>query len=173
MNIVVICNEAQQDELNIQKDNVVFIREGKFISDSDVLIDLRDEWEQKEEDYKAALIVRNNVTGKAPKTNKEVIDIAGWSGFLSMIEAKSEKKNDAVFEELELQVKWTPDGFISPRIIASIIHEARLALNEGVSTKEEINTAMKLGTAYPYGPFEWEEKIGKERVDSLLDVLKK
>ena len=41
-----------------------------------------------------------------------------------------------------------------------IINEAFLALQEGVSTKEEINTAMKLGTNYPLGPFEWVEKIG-------------
>ena len=52
-----------------------------------------------------------------------------------------------------------------------IINEAFIALREGVSTKEEINTAMKLGTNYPYGPFEWAGKIGIERVNALLDKL--
>jgi 3-hydroxybutyryl-CoA dehydrogenase len=31
---------------------------------------------------------------------------------------------------------------------------------------------MKLGTNYPYGPFEWAEEIGKERVFSLLHKLR-
>jgi 3-hydroxybutyryl-CoA dehydrogenase len=57
-------------------------------------------------------------------------------------------------------------------VISTIINEALIALMEGVSTREEIDTAMKLGTNYPYGPFEWAEKIGMERVDSLLAQLR-
>jgi 3-hydroxybutyryl-CoA dehydrogenase len=30
---------------------------------------------------------------------------------------------------------------------------------------------MKLGTSYPYGPFEWSEKIGLARVNELLTEL--
>jgi 3-hydroxybutyryl-CoA dehydrogenase len=52
-----------------------------------------------------------------------------------------------------------------------IINEAYLALAEGVSTKEEINTAMKLGTAYPFGPFDWAEKIGLKNIALLLQKL--
>jgi 3-hydroxybutyryl-CoA dehydrogenase len=44
-------------------------------------------------------------------------------------------------------------------------------LEEGVSTKEEINTAMKLGTNYPFGPFEWGEQIGISEVKALLEKL--
>ena len=29
----------------------------------------------------------------------------------------------------------------------------------GTATKEEIDIAMKLGTGYPFGPFEWGEKL--------------
>jgi 3-hydroxybutyryl-CoA dehydrogenase len=36
---------------------------------------------------------------------------------------------------------------------------------------EEIDTAMKLGTNYPYGPFEWGQRIGLTRIVSLLNVL--
>jgi 3-hydroxybutyryl-CoA dehydrogenase len=42
-----------------------------------------------------------------------------------------------------------------------------------VSVEKEIDTAMKLGTNYPYGPFEWGEKIGLGKVVSLLEVLEK
>ena len=52
-----------------------------------------------------------------------------------------------------------------------IINEAFFALGEGVSTMEEINLAMKLGTNCPYGPFEWEEKIGLQNIYRLLHKL--
>ena len=48
-----------------------------------------------------------------------------------------------------------------------------MALEENISTKQEINTAMKLGTNYPFGPFEWAERIGIEKIYSLLQVLSK
>ncbi|RYF80186.1 MAG: 3-hydroxybutyryl-CoA dehydrogenase, partial [Chitinophagaceae bacterium] len=69
--------------------------------------------------------------------------------------------------------EWLPDepGFVSPRVVSMIINEAFMALAENVSTKEEINTAMKLGTAYPYGPFEWAEKIGMQNIVALLQKL--
>ena len=64
-------------------------------------------------------------------------------------------------------------GFITPRIVVSIINEAHIALEEKVSNETEIDTAMKLGTNYPYGPFEWNELIGPEKVYNLLDALSK
>lgn len=54
-----------------------------------------------------------------------------------------------------------------------IVNEAFFALGEGVSTKSEIDVAMKLGTNYPYGTFEWCERIGLEKVHNLLEKLAK
>jgi len=54
-----------------------------------------------------------------------------------------------------------------------IINEAFLTVEENVSVEKEIDTAMKLGTNYPYGPFEWGEKIGLNKVVYLLEVLEK
>ena len=62
-------------------------------------------------------------------------------------------------------------GLLQARIIAMIINEAYYALEENVSTKEQIDIAMKLGTNYPYGPFEWSEKIGIEKIYFLLEKL--
>jgi 3-hydroxybutyryl-CoA dehydrogenase len=59
-------------------------------------------------------------------------------------------------------------GLIAPRVISMIINEAYFALEEQVSTKEEIDIAMKLGTNYPYGPFEWCDKIGANNIYELL-----
>ena len=55
-------------------------------------------------------------------------------------------------------------GFITARVIAMIINEAFFALQENVSSKEEIDTAMRLGTNYPYGPFEWTKLIGIDKI---------
>ncbi len=40
-----------------------------------------------------------------------------------------------------------------------------------ITTKTEIDLAMKLGTNYPYGPFEWAEKIGLKNIYLLLKKL--
>jgi len=46
-------------------------------------------------------------------------------------------------------------------------------LAEEVSSKQETDIAMKLGTNYPYGPFEWAEKIGLKNILALLQQLGK
>jgi 3-hydroxybutyryl-CoA dehydrogenase len=55
--------------------------------------------------------------------------------------------------------------------VSAIINEAYFALEDGVSTKGEIDVAMKLGTAYPYGPFDWAQKIGLNNIATLLQQL--
>lgn len=64
-------------------------------------------------------------------------------------------------------------GMLTPRIISTIVNEAFFALGENVSTRDEIDTAMRLGTNYPYGPFEWTERIGLENIRELLLELSK
>ncbi len=60
---------------------------------------------------------------------------------------------------------------ITARVLAAIINEAYFTLGAQVSTREEIDIAMKLGTSYPYGPFEWSGKIGLKRIYELLNEL--
>ena len=62
-------------------------------------------------------------------------------------------------------------GLVSAKIIAMIINEAYFALGDDVSSKTAIDIAMKLGTNYPYGPFEWSEKIGIHNIYLLLKKL--
>ena len=80
---------------------------------------------------------------------------------------------EKIFTLLNKRMKWVPDkpGFITARVIAAIINEAYFAWEEKVSTKEEIDIAMKLGTNYPYGPFEWCNKIGIKNIYQLLNEL--
>ena len=62
-------------------------------------------------------------------------------------------------------------GMMSPRVICMIINEAYYTLEEGTALKEDIDLAMKLGTNYPYGPFEWAKRIGIDQVIKLLDAV--
>jgi 3-hydroxybutyryl-CoA dehydrogenase len=64
-------------------------------------------------------------------------------------------------------------GFITPRIICMIINEAYYTVEEGTASREDIDLAMKLGTNYPYGPFEWANRIGKSNVVALLNAVQK
>jgi 3-hydroxybutyryl-CoA dehydrogenase len=62
-------------------------------------------------------------------------------------------------------------GMVTPRVICMIINEAYYTEEEGTATREDIDKAMKLGTNYPFGPFEWCERIGRANVCALLDAV--
>lgn len=62
-------------------------------------------------------------------------------------------------------------GLVTPRIICMIINEAFYTVQEGTANKEDIDKGMKLGTAYPKGPFEWCDEMGIEYVHSVLKAM--
>lgn len=101
--------------------------------------------------------------------------MAGRSVAELVISDGDAEKVATIFETLNWKYVRSPDvpGMITPRVVSMIINEAFYALGENVSTPSEIDVAMKLGTNYPYGPFEWGEKIGYENIRELLTVLAK
>ena len=152
--------------------------------EADVCIDLQyentNEYNHSLSNTGAGLIIVNHVTGPDETFQNKFVRINGWNTFLGrkIIEAaateSSKKKTvEEVFSEAGKKVEWLPDipGFISCRVTAQIVNEAYFSLEEGVSTKQEIDTAMKLGTNYPFGPFEWSEKIGLKNIALLLKKL--
>lgn len=62
-------------------------------------------------------------------------------------------------------------GLVTPRIICMIINEAYYTAEEGTATRADIDLSMKLGTNYPFGPFEWCERIGIKHVYELLEAV--
>ncbi|HEU5145394.1 MAG TPA: 3-hydroxyacyl-CoA dehydrogenase family protein [Chryseosolibacter sp.] len=62
-------------------------------------------------------------------------------------------------------------GLVTPRVICMIINEAYYTVQEKTASRNDIDLAMKLGTNYPYGPFEWCERIGLKNVYELLSAL--
>lgn len=128
-----------------------------------------------------APVMINDVSFPLKEIGEPFIRFNGWSTFLDkpVIEAScmDDLKDTAtgIFKALDKKVEWVPDtpGFITPRIITMIINEAYYALGDGVSTKTDIDIAMKLGTGYPYGPFEWSSLIGLKNINELLQQLMK
>jgi 3-hydroxybutyryl-CoA dehydrogenase len=62
-------------------------------------------------------------------------------------------------------------GLVVARTVAMLVNEAADAVQQGVCDVSAADTAMKLGTGYPAGPFEWLQLLGTARVIGLLDAL--
>ncbi len=64
-------------------------------------------------------------------------------------------------------------GLVLPRILCMLVNEAYFALTENVALPDDIDTAMKLGTNYPFGPVEWAERIGVRHVYAVVTALQR
>lgn len=62
-------------------------------------------------------------------------------------------------------------GLLVARTIAMLVNEAADAAWQGVCTEEAADLAMKLGTNYPAGPFEWLQQVGVAGMVTLLENL--
>lgn len=62
-------------------------------------------------------------------------------------------------------------GFISNRILMPMINEAIFALMEGVASRDDIDTVMKLGMNHPMGPLSLADFIGLDVCLSIMEVL--
>ena len=181
MKMVVLGNDAAFQHLKSSNTGADWIRAHDRTAlhdhkDADALFDLRDN--NNEEDYPDTVIscFIHSVTGPVAGSNS-FVRINAWDGFIQNdtweVAGTIGNNEKAILDFLGKKIIVCPDepGFISARIIAMIINEAYFALGEKVSTETEIDTAMKLGTNYPYGPFEWAQKIGTVHIYRLLKKL--
>lgn len=190
MKIAVIADSTGKEELLAQglaaDTQVEWLTEPIPVPGADGYIDLlfRPGMERikKLDALQPVLLIVNSVAGTLDELSGIPVRINSWPGFLTRVLLEASCKDEAVKEKTEKifsafnkTIEWVPDipGFISARVIAMIINEAYFTLEEKVSSKEEIDTAMKLGTNYPYGPFEWSEKIGLRNVYDLLVSMSK
>ncbi len=88
--------------------------------------------------------------------------------------------SDETFEavkNLALDLDKTPvevqdyPGFIANRILMPMINEAIFSLYEGVASKEDIDTVMKLGMNHPMGPLTLADFIGLDVCLAIMNVL--
>ncbi len=175
--------------LSLQQSNVQVIENTNNISllNFDIIFDLNfDEHIQRIEDYK---LLNNNtllclssvniqLESVLPKTLwGQSIGINALPTFLSRNSLEYCSIENVDIEKLK-HLGWqnfynveSRVGMVSARVICMIINEAYFTLQEGTANREDIDKGMKLGTAYPFGPFEWCEKIGIKNVYELLNAL--
>lgn len=188
MRIAVIANNDQKEELLAQGvmpgADIIWIDHPALASDAGCLIDLL--YNPGEErinsliQTNASIIIINEVCQTLQELPANFIRINGWPTFLKREIVEASSANEVINPQIEnifsffgKTISWVPDvpGFVAARIISMIINEAYFTLEEEVSTKEQIDIALRLGTNYPYGPFEWGKKIGLEKIYNLLNIL--
>lgn len=186
MNIFILADEDQKKEIlaipSAEKSSVFF---ASAISDLDNTIN-----------YDAYFILSGEkeiglekLTGKPVFVNSVINTLSGsgyhgnvarinaWPGFLERplweLATNANDEFEPIFSGLNREVVIVKDepGFVAARVISMIINEAFFAFGEKISTVEGIDMAMKLGTNYPHGPFEWAEKIGVANIFLLLKKL--
>jgi 3-hydroxybutyryl-CoA dehydrogenase len=62
-------------------------------------------------------------------------------------------------------------GLISIRLFVTLVNEACEILMEGVGTKSDIDTTMRIGLGLSLGPFELADKVGLDKVERWMDNL--
>jgi len=62
-------------------------------------------------------------------------------------------------------------GFIVNRILIPLLNEACFALDEGLASPEDIDTAVKLGLNHPMGPLTLADFVGLDTCLSIAEVL--
>jgi 3-hydroxybutyryl-CoA dehydrogenase len=62
-------------------------------------------------------------------------------------------------------------GFVSNRVLIPMINDAIFCLQEGVASRESIDSIMKLGADHPMGPLELADFVGLDICLSILEVL--
>jgi 3-hydroxybutyryl-CoA dehydrogenase len=185
MQIVVKANAEQKNTLEslLWAENLQFlwVAGSNYPTDADLYFDFCFEEEGWAfEKVNAIPVFVNAVCKTSQALPVNAIRMNAWNSFLNRpiweIASADEKMNQhalLLLEKMGRKAIVVPDepGFIACRIISMIINEAYFALEEEVSTKKEIDIAMKLGTNYPYGPFEWASLIGLKKIASLLEIL--
>lgn len=78
-----------------------------------------------------------------------------------------------IFQKANIKLIEVHDvaGMIVMRLVSCLINEAADLISWTRTQPQDIDLAMQLGTAYPYGPFAWAEKLDPERVIDCLAAL--
>jgi 3-hydroxybutyryl-CoA dehydrogenase len=197
MKILTIGNQAQLEEVKLKFGSRHEILFGKttdmvtqLIPESDVIVDFNADQKVlkavSSDSQKSIFIntvfttlqsvLQNNPGLDALKTfgfcglstflNREVLEVC-----IHNQTGEAEIKSMCAQLETDYVIVKDQVGFVTPRVIGMIINEAYLTAEEGTASVTDIDLAMKLGTNYPYGPFEWAKRIGISEVIKLMDAM--
>jgi 3-hydroxybutyryl-CoA dehydrogenase len=62
-------------------------------------------------------------------------------------------------------------AMILDRIVAQLVNEAYFAVADGVASAADIERSIVIGLNHPCGPFSWADRLGRDRIVSVLDDL--
>ncbi|MFW9799355.1 MAG: 3-hydroxyacyl-CoA dehydrogenase NAD-binding domain-containing protein [Candidatus Thorarchaeota archaeon] len=105
---------------------------------------------------------------KPPETLKNLVD----SGAIGMKSKKGFYDYGAGPSEPE-EPKGADPNWIADRILIAGVREAMILVDDGIANKEDIDMAMKLGAAWPAGPFETAENYGMDKIREHISNLEK
>ncbi|UNK63692.1 3-hydroxyacyl-CoA dehydrogenase PaaC [Buttiauxella ferragutiae] len=111
-----------------------------------VLIDLINNWQS------SPLVVLAAAAGNTPEQTAKAIHFFQQQG------------------KQVLEIRDYP-GLLVWRTVAMLANEAADALQKGVASEQDIDTAMRLGVNYPRGPLAWGAELGWQNVLRLLENL--
>jgi 3-hydroxybutyryl-CoA dehydrogenase len=197
MQILVVGNTSNLEELKQkfgQKHTYHFVEPGSGIADLlssvEVVFDFAPDRKFIKASYlnfdnpvflNTSLITLSELTQLADVTQRDsFFGFCGLPTFVNrtVLEVCTIAKNNElrlkeICQQLETDFVCVEDraGLVTPRVVCMIINEAYYTLEEGTATRGDIDLAMKLGTNYPYGPFEWARRIGLRHVIALLDAV--
>jgi 3-hydroxybutyryl-CoA dehydrogenase len=185
MNIIINASESQkailQEKINQSLVNISWYN--NTIDEADAYVDLLFDGEKSVfENMLNKPVIVNAVITTCENLPINFCRINAWNSYLEKeklevcsINEELQSNFEAILNSIGYKCLFVSDiaGMVSARAIAMIINEAYFGIEDEISTKEQIDTAMKLGTNYPYGPFEWAEKIGIKNIAALLVELYK
>ena len=183
MTIAVLANEEQWKELTLDATEINWVRitslQQEMVAADGYIILQEVDKQQLQNIQQPVLLNSVAATLKELQTESNVVRIIGWNSFLSRniweVAGTITDETTQILtaaKKIFIEVADEP-GLVAARVIAMIINEAYFTLGQKVSSKEEIDTAMKLGTNYPFGPFEWAGIIGLKNIYVLLLTLSK
>ncbi len=74
-------------------------------------------------------------------------------------------------EKQTVELEPTTRELVFERVVSQLVNEGCFAVDEGVASPGDIDSAMRVGLNHPRGPFEWMDELGAERVEATLDAL--
>ncbi|WP_343669447.1 3-hydroxyacyl-CoA dehydrogenase family protein [Chitinophaga sp.] len=125
-------------------------------------------------------VVKTSLQSVKKKYNCTLIGCNWLPGFIDMpvtevswLEEAQKTILTAIMQQLCWEYELVQDavGMVTPRVICMIINEAYMTAESNTASREDIDVAMKLGTNYPMGPFEWSKKIGIKQVYEVLTAV--
>lgn len=105
-----------------------------------------------------------------PVANIDLVEII--RGLKTSEETFTETKRfvEEVVQKKGVMVYESP-GFVTTRMICTLINEALHILQEGVASAEDIDNAMRIGYNFQYGPLEMADRFGLDSVMAAMERM--